>query len=263
MTVRQVFYACEVAGLCKKTETGYRDVQRQLAMMRREGILEYDFIADGTRWQRKPSTWRSVEDYVAAMSRSYRRDLWQRQDCRIEIWLEKDALADIVSDITMQCDVSLMVSRGQSSLTFLHSAGIAARNAWLEAPAPDFTTHVYALYDHDAGGERAARTIKRDLPEFAGIAPVTFELLAVTDDQIEDWHLPTRPPKRSDPEAKKWKGRCVELDAIPPDKLRDLVEGAIKQHVDERAWDIERTVEQEERKGFDVWAKLPANGLRS
>jgi len=114
--------------------------------------------------------------------------------------------------------VALMVSRGQSSATFLWNASKSAEQAWHHNGAETF---VYALYDRDAGGRRAARTIERDLSEHAPGVPIHFELLAVTDDQISAWDLPTRPAKASDPEAATFDGRAVELDAIPPDKLRN------------------------------------------
>ncbi len=47
-----------------------------------------------------------------------------------------------------------------------------------------------------------------------------------------------------------WAGKpCVELDAIDPKRLMNLVENAITSHVDEHAWKIEQAIEQEERKG--------------
>ena len=148
MTARQVFYALEVAGIVEKTDRGYRQVQKQLLAMRREGLLDWAFITDGTRWQRKPSSYGDVRDYVASVSRSYRRDLWQTQLVRIEVWLEKDALADVVVDVTAPWDVALMVSRGQSSATFIHTA---AKLAEAEFDRSGAATFVYALYDHDAG----------------------------------------------------------------------------------------------------------------
>jgi hypothetical protein len=56
MTVRQVFYALEVRRIVEKTEGGYRQVQAQVLRMRREGLLPWAFITDGTRWQRKPDS---------------------------------------------------------------------------------------------------------------------------------------------------------------------------------------------------------------
>ena len=118
------------------------------------------------------------------------------------------------------------------------------RAAWRQAGVETF---IYALYDRDAGGRRAARTVERELPEHAPGVPITFTLLGVTDEQVEDWQLPTRPAKKSDPEADKFDGRAVELDAIPPDKLIGLVENAIVEHVDTRSWAIEQSIEHEER----------------
>jgi hypothetical protein len=268
MTVRQVYYQLEAAGVVAKTEAGYRQVQQNILKMRREGELAWGFIADGTRWQRKPSSWYSMSHYIASVSRSYRRDLWQRQHARVEVWLEKDALADVVYEVTHAWDVPLMVSRGQSSATFLHSAQQAALEAMTQ-------TFVYLLYDFDAGGNRAARTIERELgstydpvalqilrdhPE-ADVPPlVSVERLAVTEQQVTDWGLPTRPAKTSDPEAHKNPDWAVELDAIDPDTLKQLVQDAILRHVDARAWEVEEKVEAEEREGLLALASAWRNG---
>jgi len=247
MTVRQVFYALEVRGIVEKTEKGYGQVQTQVLKMRREGLLDWDFITDGTRWQRKPASWDTGEDFLRQMAHTYRRDLWQDQDVRVEIWLEKDALADIVSDVTSKWDVPLMVSRGQSSATFLYNAAKQAERAWQLAEA---TTFVYAMYDHDAGGQRASRTVERELPAYAPDTPIVFEQIAVTEAQIRDWDLPTRPAKTSDPQAAKFGPVAVELDAINPDRLVDLVDSVIRRHVDDHAWRVQQVAEAEERQGI-------------
>jgi hypothetical protein len=244
-TVRQVFYLAEVEGLVAKTESGYRKVQRQVLAMRREDLLPWSFIADGTRWQRKPESFNSAADYLQSFVRGYRRDLWQKHGMRIEIWLEKDALADVIVDVTAEWDVSLMVSRGQSSATFLYNAAQVAAEAWC---ADGTETFIYTLYDHDAAGLIASETIARDLPEHEPTVPIHFERLAVTPQQIKDWNLPTRPAKDS---RRGWGNKpAVELDAIPPDRLTQLVEDAITRHVDKRQWEIEQKIEAEEKAGL-------------
>ncbi len=254
MTVRQVYYQMETSGVVEKTEGGYRQVQQQVLRMRQEGVLSWDFITDGTRWQRKPASYSSAEYYLRHVCSSYRRDLWQRQDVRIEIWLEKDALADVIWGVAAAWDVPLMVSRGQSSATFLHSAAVAAREAFRQAGV---TTFIYALYDFDAGGERAYRTVEREIPGYAPGVPVHVERLAVTERQVQEWNLPTRPAKKSDPEAAKWGDVAVELDAIDPDQLIELVQEAIVSHIDADAWQVEQAVEREEQAGVlalaDAW----------
>jgi hypothetical protein len=150
MTVRQVFYQLVSRGVVPKTENGgYRPVQTQVLKMRREGLLDWAFIADGIRWMRKPDSYESIEDALRATQRTYRRNLWQAQQVRPEVWLEKDALAGVVSDVTERWDVPLMVSRGTSSATFLHSAVMQAEAAWRKR---SIATYVFALYDYDAAG---------------------------------------------------------------------------------------------------------------
>jgi len=247
MTVRGAYYQLVGPGVVAKTEGGYRQVQKQVLAMRRAGLLDWSFITDGTRWQRKPRSWDRVEDAMDHMANTYRRHLWQDQDVRIEVWLEKDALADVITDVTTRWDVPLMVSRGQSSATFLWNAAQAAREAW---EYDLVSTVIYALYDRDAGGRRAARGVENGLREFAPDVPISFELLSVTDEQVHAWNLPTRPAKKSDPEAAKFEGDAVELDAVPPDKLIGLVEDAIVAHIDPHAWEVQQAIEAEEKAGL-------------
>jgi hypothetical protein len=61
MTVRQVFYQATVRGIVEKTERGYDKVQNDLVLMRRAGVLPYEWLTDSTRWQRKPQTFNSVQ----------------------------------------------------------------------------------------------------------------------------------------------------------------------------------------------------------
>jgi hypothetical protein len=57
-----VFYQATVKGIVEKAESGYSKVQTDLVLMRKAGALPYDWLADNTRWQRKPRTFNSVEE---------------------------------------------------------------------------------------------------------------------------------------------------------------------------------------------------------
>jgi hypothetical protein len=64
-TVRQVFYQMVFRGHIDKREQEYKNsVGRVLVQMRKQLILPYDWIADNTRWMRKPRTWRSAPEAV-------------------------------------------------------------------------------------------------------------------------------------------------------------------------------------------------------
>ena len=229
-----------VAGLIDKTEAGYGRVQRDLVEMRWSGQLPWDWIADNTRWQRKPRTFNGIEDALAETARLYRRRLWRDVAAYSEIWLEKDALAGVVYPVTAAYDVPLMVARGYASLSFLHTAAEHLRT--LAVPA-----FIYHLGDFDPSGVNAGEKIEGTLRRLAPDAEIHFERLAVTPEQIAEWELPTRPTKASDSRAKGFGDVSVELDAIAPDTLRELVTGAIERHLPADQLAVLQVAEQSER----------------
>ena len=188
MTVRQVFYQATVRGLVEKSEAGYTKIQTDLVLMRRSGLLPYYWLADNTRWQRKPTTFNGIEEALEATASFYRKSLWTDADAYVEVWLEKDALAGVVYPITSVFDVPLMVARGYASLSFLHNA--AEHINELDVPA-----YIYHLGDYDPSGVNAGEKIEETLRELASDAEINFERIAVTPEQIADWDLPTRPSK--------------------------------------------------------------------
>ena len=86
MTCRQVFYQAVSRGLIDKTEGQYKQtICRLLAKMRREGELPYDWIADNTRWMRKPTTHSDLLGMLHYAQQTYRRAIWDDQDAYVEI----------------------------------------------------------------------------------------------------------------------------------------------------------------------------------
>ncbi len=230
-TVRQVFYACSVRDAVEKTEGGYRQVQRQVLLMRREELIDYSTIADNTRWMRKPTTFNSLDAWVERSISTLRLDLWRDNDVRVEVWLEKDALAGVLYDVTAKWHVPLMVTRGYSSESFAYGAADNIND-------DERTTHIYYLGDFDPSGVNAAEDLEGRLRGFLDDEDqLVFERLAVTPEQIEEWKLPARPTKTTDTRYRDFTRRfgnveSTELDAIKPANLRELVENAILQHVD-------------------------------
>jgi hypothetical protein len=240
MTVRQVFYQATVRGLVEKAESGYQKVQTDLTLMRRAGDLPYNWLADNTRWQRKPRTFNGVEEALKNTAAFYRKNLWANADCYVEIWLEKDALAGVIYPITSMFDVPLMVARGYASLSFLYNAAEFIND--LVVPA-----YIYHLGDFDPSGVNAGEKIEETLRELAPDAEIYFERIAVTPDQISEWDLPTRPTKASDTRSKGFGAISVELDAIEPNQLRALVQDAIEQHLPAHEYEVLKAAEASER----------------
>jgi hypothetical protein len=241
MTVRQVFYRLVSTGVIAKTEGEYKNtVGRLLVAMRREGDIPFAWVADNTRWMRKPRTYSSLEEALQSAARTYRRALWDDQDVYVEVWTEKDALAGVLLEETRQWDVPLMVSRGFSSISYLYEAAATIRDQGKPA-------HLYYFGDHDPSGVHIDRVIEARLREFAPDAEIHFQRVAVRPEQIREWGLPTRPTKKTDSRSKTFQGESVEVDAIPPRRLREIVRGCIEQHIDTTKLATLRVAEQSER----------------
>jgi hypothetical protein len=244
MTVRQVFYRMVSRGTIGKTENEYKNtVCRLLVKMRRAGEIPFDWISDNTRWMRKPRTFSSLEDALRLTRQTDRRSLWDNQDVYVEVWTEKDALAVVLLDVTREWDVPLMVSRGFSSITYLHSAAV-------NIAAQAKLTFIYYFGDHDPSGVVVDRKIEQGLREFAPDADIEFERVAVRPEQIIEWRLPTRPTKKTDSRSTSFEGESVEVDAIEPARLRQIVRACIEQHVDRQALSVLEAAERSERELF-------------
>ena len=158
MTVRQVFYQAVSAGVIDKTETEYKHtIIRLLTDMRRAGDIPFGWIGDNTRWMRKPRLTKET----------YRRALWDNQDAYVEMWLEKDALAGVLSEETEAWDVPLMVTRGYPSVSYLYEAAAAIQ--YQGKPA-----YLYYFGDHDPSGHDITRATEAGLREFAPDAEIYF-----------------------------------------------------------------------------------------
>jgi len=95
------------------------------------------------------------------------------------------------------------------------------------------------------------KTIENRLYEFCErhrCAYPTVERIALTEEQIEQRGLPTRPTKREgNRHAHKFEGDSVELDALPSSELRALVRECIERHISPAALETLREAEDSER----------------
>ena len=257
VTVRGLYYQAEVAGIpgIGKDDSGYRKVQLQALSLRRAGRLPYNDIADATRWMRKPRSYDSIEEALETTVRTYRKALWNDSIDYVEVWCEKDALAGVIYPVTVQYDVPLMVTRGFSSETFVYNA--------IEERGEDVLRqfHVYYLGDFDRAGRDAANSLKEKLARFSEdkLFSVYFHQIAVTEQQIEEWELPTREPKRETAADKKWPHDfACELDAIPADTLRDLVRLHIERHLPRDQLEVLKIAEESERELLKAFVRREA-----
>jgi len=239
-SVRHVFYQlCHLPSV-GKTESGYRRIQRLVLNLRKQGRMRYSWIADGTRYRIKPTTYGSVEEALEETARYYRRALWRDVDVYVEVWCESDSIAGVLDPITDRYDISLMATRGFSSHTFLHAAGV-------ELTGIGKPTYIYYVGDWDPSGKLIGETVASHLRNFAPSIDIEFERLLINPEQIEAYSLPTKPTKHSSHSRGFGDSRTVEAEAMPAGQTREILENAILQHIDEHQIDIIKTAEYEEK----------------
>jgi hypothetical protein len=240
-TLRGLFYQLVTQGVVPKTEAAYKGLVGRLTVrMRKAGVLPYDWLADNTRWMRKPTTYSSLEACLKLTAETYRRSLWHAAPAYVEVWSEKDAIAGVLFNVTSQWDVPLMVTRGYPSLSYLFEAAEAIKGK--HKP-----TYIYYLGDYDPSGVDIPVKVEAELRRLAPRADIQFNRIAVTEGQIATFNLPTRPTKMSDSRAKGFGARSVEVDAIPSRTLRELVTNYIGHHVDPGQLELLELAEQSER----------------
>ncbi|MEM0935744.1 MAG: hypothetical protein AAGJ91_07565 [Pseudomonadota bacterium] len=245
MTVRGLYYQAEVAHLpgIDKTEASYAKVQRHVLNLRRDGRLPYNTISDATRYTRRPRTHDGWEDALQETARLYRKSLWADSFDEVEIWIEKSALAGVLYPVTAEYDVSLMPTGGYTSETFAYEAVARLRDTGR-------TLHVYALYDFDRSGQSAADSLREKVERFGDEldVPVSFINLGLSLGQVRAMNLPTREPKRKTAADMAWPHDiAAELDAIPPDDLREMVRSAIELHLPQNELKQLKAIEAAER----------------
>lgn len=251
-TVRHVFYQLCHLPCVGKTEGGYRRIQRLVLNLRKQGDLPYKWISDGTRYRIKPATYDSIQAALEETATFYRRTLWRESDVYVEVWCESDSIAGVLEPITDRYDTSLMSSRGFSSHTFLHAAGVEIT----EIGKPTF---IYYVGDWDASGKLIGEKIAEQLRYFAPRIDIEFERILITPQQIDEFSLPSKPPKQNT-HSRGFHSECtVEAEAMPARQTRQILEHAILRHIDPEKLKVIETIEQEERNALEIFSKAFAS----
>jgi hypothetical protein len=87
ITGRGVGYKLFTAGLIPSMATkDMKRVYRLLKEGRKDGTIPWEWIVDETRELERVAAWDDPEAYTRAVIRSYRRDYWNQQPVRVEVW---------------------------------------------------------------------------------------------------------------------------------------------------------------------------------
>ena len=207
-------------------------VYRLLKEAREQGRIPWGWIVDETRALERTSTWDDPAEYARCVAQSYRRDFWNQQLVRCEVWSEKGTVRGVLEPILDEYAVGFRVLHGFSGATTIH-----------DVAQYDDGRPLIVLYagDYDPSGLYMS---EHDLPDRLakyGGNHVTLKRIALKREHTDG--LPPFPASdKTDDPRHKWFVRnfgshCWELDALDPNDLRALVEEAIRAEIEPIAWE--------------------------
>ncbi len=231
LTLRQLFYRFVATDLLPNTQRSYKRLGEIVNRGRLAGMISWDHIEDRTRSLRALPTWGRPESIMESARASYREDIWETQETRVEVWVEKDALIDVIGRAADRFDVPYFSCRGYVSQSEMWAAG---RRILDRAEDHDQNTIILHLGDHDPSGMDMTRDISDRLDMFTEYQRVVeVQRIALNMDQIRSYDPPPNPTKTTDSRADgymaRFGGDSWELDALEPSVLT----GIIGRHLDE------------------------------
>lgn len=254
ITIRHLFYRLVSLKLIEKTERESKKLNSHLMKWRRAGLIRYDAFTDSTRYYRGVTLLDSAEEALTNAATAYRKNLWLDQLYYVEVWCEKDAIADVLGEAADEFGVPVFPCHGFASATSLYNASINFKNQQSRGK----TVRILYFGDRDPSGLAIDANAKKSLRDDHGVE-VDFVRLAITPDDIVGLNLPTRPVKKSDKRSAGWEGGCVEVDAMPMNILRDRVRNGIAELIDPHQWEQAQRVEELEKETLKKFAENFSN----
>lgn len=235
LTLRQLYYQFVARDLLANTEQNYDRLGGIISDARLAGLIDWHAIEDRTRNVKSLSHWDNPADIMAAIAEQYTIDRWDDQPCRVEVWIEKEALAGVIADVCRDNDVAYFACRGYVSQSEMWSAAQRLK-VYEDAGQTPVVIH---LGDHDPSGIDMTRDITDRLEVF-DVREVKVNRIALTMAQIEQYDPPPNPAKQTDCRfagyAAEYGESSWELDALDPHQIVELVQETINHYRGGAKW---------------------------
>jgi hypothetical protein len=204
---------------------------------------------------------------VHNMGKGYKRDKLVRQGLDIRVYCEAAGMIPQLNRVCEPYSVPIYSCSGFDSLSGKYEL---KESCWQAYTYRGRKTVILHLGDHDPSGESIFNDglvqdihafIAEDVPRTDPRKVADFERVGLTAEQVARYDLETEPPKPTDSRTANWEGAATgacQLEALPPDKLAELLEGAIRERLDLQVYDQDLKAEEEERRR--ITKALPAAG---
>jgi hypothetical protein len=254
LTLRQIYYQLVAALVIDNNDKEYRKLSSKLAQARLQGLIPWEAMEDRTRSTMHSAGWEEEADFIERETEKfllgYRRDLLQSQEYAYELWVEKDALSSICHEVAFKYCIPVIVAKGFSSISYVHQCRkrIERNLEWGKK------TRILYFGDLDPSGWFMLPAMLETLQDEMELGDAVEGIRgALTPEQVRKYSLPKDPKalKAKDPRAKKYVEMfgtlAVELDALSPPILQEVITETIEGTIDMDAFEEELEEQEEER----------------
>jgi hypothetical protein len=238
VTLRQLFYRLVADGTLSNTDTSYKTLSARTAAARRDD--GFPPLVDLGREIARDATFDGPEDARDWLREIYRRDRTEGQPFAVYLGVEKATLTALVRSWFGDRGIPVVTLRGYSSQTYVD-------NVTLDASRDGRKTILLYVGDYDPSGVDIERDFYERSDAFADVIRV-----AVLPEQISTYNLIPAPGKATDSLAAGFVARHgelvqVEVEALEPTVLRDLITDALEPLWDASAFEAVKALEDRER----------------
>jgi len=264
LTLRALHYQLVGLGMTNDTQH-YKRVVNAMIDARWAGLVSFEKFSDLEREMVGQTDYEETvlddeieraKDAIQGWMRFYKKNRWENQPYYPEIFIEKKALQGVFSRMCSVWEVALGACKGYPSLTFLNDA---YKRFDAAATAGKKPVIIY-FGDYDPSGEDIPRSIQDNIERMGVIVEV--RRIALMEHQVIAWKLPHAPTKDTDTRSAAWTGfGQVELDAVKPEKLMQLLEDALLDIFDQTLFEELQDIERQEKKLYRENLKDYVKGL--
>lgn len=272
LTVRQVFYRLVGAFGFPKTEQAYERLCNYLVRARRAGLVPFEAIRDDSASVMQHLHFDGEDDfysYVHRLGRNYTQDKLAGQGYAIRLHCEAEGMMPQMHAALRDLSIPVYSCSGFDSLTARRDLAKWFHDSHVYDGKTPVMLH---LGDYDPDGESIFESLVEDVWAFLmkddpGLIfrherDDLFVRVALTEEHIDRFGLPTAPPKKTSSRTKNWGGAgTCQLEALPPDELRAIVTSNVLEYIDPEVLDMDREAEVTARR--NIAGALPAAGEAS
>jgi len=245
LTLRQLYYQFVARGLAANSARSYKNLGTVITKARMAGLISWLAIEDRNREHHAYLAEEDEMNVLNTLEYGIQYDRWARQETYVEVWVEKEALGNVIERACRPWMVPHMACKGYLSASEAWRAGQRIRDRLIDGKK----CVVIHLGDHDPSGIDMTRDNRDRLTLFSeGLGEgVEVVRIALNMDQVEEYEPPPNPAKVTDSRAagyiRQYGRTSWELDALEPSVMKTMITREIRKYIDMDAW---RSVEEEE-----------------